>query len=41
VEQLKFDIMQQLSNVERGDHLIIVIDSIGNLASKKEVEDAM
>ena len=37
VEQLKFDIMQQLSNVERGDHLIIVIDSIGNLASKKEV----
>jgi RecA/RadA recombinase len=41
VEQLKFDIMQQLQNVERGDHLIIVIDSIGNLASKKEVEDAM
>jgi len=41
VEQLKFDIMQQLSNVERGDHLIIVIDSIGNLASKKEVEDAL
>jgi len=41
VEQLKFDIMQQLSNVDRGDHLIIVIDSIGNLASKKEVEDAM
>mgnify|MGYP000359557733 CR=1 FL=1 len=41
VEQLKFDIMQQLSEVERGEHLIIVIDSIGNLASKKEVEDAM
>jgi RecA/RadA recombinase len=41
VEQLKFDIMQQLQNVERGDHLIIVIDSIGNLASKKEVEDAL
>jgi RecA/RadA recombinase len=41
VEQLKFDIMQQLSEVERGDHLIIVIDSIGNLASKKEVDDAM
>jgi RecA/RadA recombinase len=41
VEQLKFDIMQQLSNVERGDHLIIVIDSIGNLASKKEVDDAL
>ena len=41
VEQLKFDIMQQLEGVERGDHLIIVIDSIGNLASKKEVEDAL
>ena len=41
VEQLKFDIMQQMAGVERGDHLIIVIDSIGNLASKKEVEDAM
>lgn len=41
VEQLKFDAMQQLQGVERGDHLIIVIDSIGNLASKKEVEDAL
>ena len=41
VEQLKFDVMQQLSNIERGDHIIIVIDSIGNLASKKEVDDAM
>ena len=41
VEQLKFDIMHQLTNVDRGDHLIIVIDSIGNLASKKEVEDAL
>ena len=41
VEQLKFDIMQQLNNIERGEHVIIVVDSIGNLASKKEVEDAM
>jgi RecA/RadA recombinase len=41
VEQLKFDIMQQLTNIARGDHVIIVVDSIGNLASKKEVEDAM
>jgi RecA/RadA recombinase len=41
VEELKFDIMKQLDAVERGDHLIIVIDSIGNLASKKEVDDAM
>ena len=41
IEQLKFDIMQQLQNVERGEKLIIVLDSIGNLASKKEVEDAL
>ena len=41
VEQLKFDIMQQLGEIKRGDHVIIVIDSVGNLASKKEVEDAL
>lgn len=41
VEQLKFDIMQQLEEIKRGDHVIIVIDSVGNLASKKEVEDAL
>jgi hypothetical protein len=33
--------MAQLQNIERGDKLIIVLDSIGNLASKKEVEDAL
>lgn len=41
IEQLKFDIMTQLEGVERGDHLIVIIDSIGNLASKKEVDDAL
>jgi RecA/RadA recombinase len=41
IEQLKFDIMQQLQEINRGEHLIIVLDSIGNLASKKEVEDAL
>jgi RecA/RadA recombinase len=41
IEQLKFDIMQQLQNLERGDKLIIILDSIGNLASKKEVDDAL
>ena len=41
IEQLKFDIMQQLNGLERGERVIIVVDSIGNLASKKEVEDAM
>lgn len=41
IEQLKFDIMNQLHEIERGDKVIIIIDSIGNLASKKEVDDAI
>jgi RecA/RadA recombinase len=41
VEQLKFDVMNQLQNIERGERVMILVDSIGNLASKKEVEDAL
>ena len=41
VEQLKFDLVGQLDNIDRKDKVIIVIDSIGNLASKKELEDAL
>ena len=41
VEELKFDIIAQLEAIDRDDKVIIVIDSIGNLASKKELEDAM
>ena len=41
IEQLKFDFMQQLNNIEREDKVIIIIDSIGNLASAKEVSDAL
>ena len=41
VEQLKFDLVGQLENIERGDKVVIVIDPIGNLASKKELEDAL
>ena len=41
IEQLKFDVMQQLKDLDRNDKLIIIIDSIGNLASKKEVDDAL
>ena len=41
VEELKFDMMGQLEGLERTDKVIIVIDSIGNLASKKEMEDAL
>lgn len=40
VEQLKFDIVKRLKDLERGDKVFIFIDSIGNLASVKEVEDA-
>jgi RecA/RadA recombinase len=41
VEELKHDISVQLQNLQRTDKVIIVVDSIGNLASKKETEDAL
>lgn len=41
VEQLKVDIMNQINQLDRADKIMIIIDSIGNLASKKEVEDAL
>jgi hypothetical protein len=33
--------MSQLAAIEKGDKILIFIDSVGNLASKKEVEDAL
>lgn len=41
VEELKFDLINQLEQIGRDDNVVIVIDSIGNLASKKELEDAL
>jgi RecA/RadA recombinase len=41
IEQLKHDVMLQLNELNRGERVIIVIDSVGNLASKKEVDDAI
>ena len=41
IEQLKFDLVAQLSALKRGDKVVIMVDSIGNLASVKEVEDAL
>lgn len=41
IEDLKFDMMKQLSELEEKENVIIFIDSIGNAASKKEVEDAL
>lgn len=41
VEQLKFDMVNLLENLEKGkEKIFILIDSIGNIASKKELEDA-
>jgi len=41
VEELKFDLIGQLEGINRGDKVCVVIDSVGNLASKKELEDAI
>jgi RecA/RadA recombinase len=41
VEELKFDLISQLEEMSREEDVIIVIDSIGNLASKKELEDTI
>tara|TARA_A100001011_G_C14286351_1_gene833928 strand:- start:189 stop:1166 length:978 start_codon:yes stop_codon:yes gene_type:complete len=41
VEELKFDLVGQLEGLDRNDKVVVVIDSIGNLASKKELEDAL
>ena len=41
IEQLKQDVMIQLKGMERNDKVCIIIDSVGNLASKKEVDDAL
>ena len=40
LEMLKFEIVRQLKEINRGDHVIFMIDSIGNTGSLKEVEDA-
>lgn len=41
IEKLKFDIVKQLEEIGRDDKVVIVIDSVGNLASKKETDDAL
>lgn len=41
VEQLRSDIANQLNTIKRGDRVFIAIDSVGNLASAKEVNDAL
>jgi RecA/RadA recombinase len=41
IEELKFDAAKQLAEIKRGEKIMIMIDSIGNVASKKEVDDAL
>lgn len=41
MEEFKFDCIQQLEKLERGDRIIFVVDSLGNMSSKKEMDDAL
>ena len=41
IEQLKFDVVKRLNEIQRGDKVFLMIDSIGSLSSKKEVDDAI
>ena len=41
IEELKFDLISQLEGMDKKDNVVVVIDSIGNLASKKEKDDAV
>lgn len=41
IEELKFDLVNQLENIEREDKVFVFVDSIGNLASRKEINDAL
>lgn len=41
VEGLREDITNQLDVINRGDRVIFIVDSLGNLASRKETQDAL
>jgi RecA/RadA recombinase len=41
MEEFKFDVIKQLENLDRGDRVIFIVDSLGNMSSKKEMEDAI
>jgi hypothetical protein len=40
IEELKFDLIAKLKEIKRGDKVFILVDSLGNAASIKELEDA-
>lgn len=41
LEELRTEMVNTLEEIKRGDRVIVMIDSIGNLASKKETDDAI
>jgi RecA/RadA recombinase len=41
IEEFKHDITKQLDGITLGEKVMIAVDSIGNLASKKELDDAL
>lgn len=41
VEELKFDLTKRLEEIKKGDKVFVAIDSLGALASKKELDDAL
>lgn len=41
IEQLKFDMVKRLEQINAGDKVIVFVDSVGNCPSKKEVDDAI
>jgi RecA/RadA recombinase len=41
LEMLKFELVKQLKEIERGDKVIFVIDSIGNTGSLAEIQNAL
>lgn len=41
IEHLKFDFVKKLDEIKKGDHVFFLVDSIGQIASKKETDDAM
>lgn len=41
LEQMKFDMVKRLEQIERGDKVFFLVDSLGAVSSKKEVEDAL
>jgi hypothetical protein len=41
IEEMIHDCMTQLQEIKPEDHVIVLVDSFGNMASKKEIEDAL